>query len=133
LKGVKAALAEAGKPVQLDVFAGDYTLEPSYLSTLKYLSEQPRPDAIFGFNQLITLGAMKALRDQKISFNDVAICGIDRLPFGDIFGIPIACIAHDASMAGSSAVRMLLERLQDRSLPKSRVVIVGELENGVTR
>ena len=130
LKGVKAALAQTGKAVQLHVFAGDYTLEPSYRSTLSYLHEQPRPDAIFGFNQLITLGAMKALRDQKISHEDVTICGIDRLPFGDIFGIPIACIAHDASLAGSSAVRMLLERIQDRALPKSKVVIVGELENG---
>ncbi|WP_268797988.1 LacI family DNA-binding transcriptional regulator [Pseudomonas huanghezhanensis] len=132
LKGVKAALAERGKPVHLDVFAGDYTLEPSYQNTLRYLREQRRPDAIFGFNQLITLGAMKALRDQNIGFETVTLCGIDRLPFGDIFGIPIACIAHDASLAGSSAVRMLLERIQDRTLPKSKVVIVGELENGAS-
>lgn len=131
LKGVKAALAERGNPVQLHVFAGDYTLEPSYQSTLDYLREQPVPDAIFGFNQLITLGAMKALRDRNIAHDSVAICGIDRLPFADIFGIPIACIAHDASRAGSSAVTMLLERIQDRFLPKAKVVIVGELENGV--
>jgi LacI family transcriptional regulator len=130
LKGVKAALAEAGKPVQLDVFAGDYTLEPAHQSTLNYLNEQPVPDAIFGFNQLITLGAMRALRDRRIAHEDVTICGIDRLPFADIFGIPIACIAHDASLAGSSAVKLLLERIQDRHLPKAKLVIVGELENG---
>jgi LacI family transcriptional regulator len=132
LKGVKAALAESGKQVQLDVFAGDYTLEPSYRSTLNYLKEQSAPDAIFGFNQLITLGAMRALRDCGIAHESLPICGIDRLPFADIFGIPIACIAHDASLAGSSAVTMLLERIQDRYLPKAKVVIVGELENGVS-
>ncbi|WP_213881607.1 LacI family DNA-binding transcriptional regulator [Pseudomonas sp. dw_358] len=131
LRGVKAALAEAGKPVELAVFAGDYTLEPSYLSTLAYLREQARPDAIFGFNQLITLGALKALRDQGIAHEQVAICGIDRLPFADIFGIPIACIAHDASRAGSQAVQLLLARIQDAGLPRSQVVIGGELENGV--
>ena len=130
LKGVKAALAEVDRPVQLDVFAGDYTLEPAYQNTLRYLQEQPRPDAIFGFNQLITLGAMKALRDHRIGFDEVTLCGIDRLPFADIFGVPTACIAHDASLAGSSAVRLLLERLRDRSLGKRKVVIVGELENG---
>lgn len=131
LKGVKAAIAQSGKPVQLDVFAGDYTLEPSHQSTLDYLRDHPIPEAIFGFNQLITLGAMKALRDRNIAHDSVAICGIDRLPFADIFGIPIACIAHDASLAGSSAVKMLLERIEDRHVPKARVVIVGELENGV--
>jgi LacI family transcriptional regulator len=130
LKGVHAALAEADTAVQLDVFAGDYTLEPSYRSTLHYLQTHDCPDAIFGFNQLITLGAMKALRDRQISHQQVAICGIDRLPFADIFGVPIACIAHDASLAGSSAVRLLLERVADRHLPKTRVVIVGELEQG---
>jgi LacI family transcriptional regulator len=129
LKGVKAALAENDQAVQLDVFAGDYTLEPSYRSTLDYLRAQPVPDAIFGFNQLITLGAMKALRDQQIAHENVTICGIDRLPFADIFGIPIACIAHDASKAGSSAVSMLLQRIQDPHLQKAKVVIVGELEN----
>jgi LacI family transcriptional regulator len=133
LKGVEAALAQTGKHVQLDVFAGDYTLEPSYQSTLHYLREQTLPDAIFGFNQLITLGAMKALRDQGISYENVTLCGIDRLPFGDIFGIPIACIAHDASLAGSSAVCLLLERIANPNLPRSKVVITGELENGATR
>ena len=130
LKGVKAALAEVDRPVQLAVSAGDYTLEPAYQNTLRYLQDQPRPDAIFGFNQLITLGAMKALRDHRIGLDEVTLCGIDRLPFADIFGVPTACIAHDASLAGSSAVRLLLERLRDRSLGKRKVVIVGELENG---
>lgn len=130
LKGVEAALAEAGGRVHLSVYAGDYTLEPAYRNTLRYLHEEAHPQAIFGFNQLITLGAMKALRDRQIALDTVAICGIDRLPFADIFGIPTACIAHDASLAGSSAVRLLLERIRDRSLPKRRVIITGVLENG---
>ena len=132
LKGVTAALAECKKRVQLDVFTGDYTLQPSYQSTQAYLREHSMPDAIFGFNQLITLGAMKALRDHGIAHESVPICGIDRLPFADIFGVPIACIAHDASLAGSSAVDILLKRIQNRYLPKARVVIAGELENGVS-
>lgn len=40
---------------------------------------------------------MKALRDHRIGFDEVTLCGIDRLPFADIFGVPTACIAHDAS------------------------------------
>ena len=48
---------------------------------------------------------------------------IDRLPFADIFGVPIACVAHDASLAGSSAVRLLLDRLQDPHKPRDKVVI----------
>jgi len=130
LRGVQTALAEAGGAVQLTVCTGDYTLEPSHVSTFQYVQDVGRPDAIFGFNQLITLGAMKALRDHGIAHEHVAICGIDRLPFADIFGVPIACIAHDASRAGSQAVQLLLARIQNRDLPRSKVVIGGELENG---
>jgi LacI family transcriptional regulator len=130
LKGVTAALDEGYGGVQMEVRAGDYTLEPAYHSTLDYLDKQPVPDAIFGFNQLITLGAMKALRDRGIGHDQVVLCGIDRLPFADIFGIPIACIAHDASRAGSQAVQLLLARIQDQTLAKTKVVIGGALENG---
>ena len=83
-----------------------------------------------GFNQLITLGALRALRMHNIPHDSLTICGIDRLPFADIFGVPIACVAHDASLAGSSAVRLLLDRLQDPHKPRDKVVIAGKLENG---
>ena len=34
-----------------------------------------------GFNQLITLGALRALRMHNIAHDSLTICGIDRLPF----------------------------------------------------
>ena len=103
---------------------------PAYLHTLDYLAAHSAPDAIMGFNQLITLGALRALRMHNIAHDSLTICGIDRLPFADIFGVPIACVAHDASLAGSSAVRLLLDRLQDPHKPRDKVVIAGQLENG---
>ena len=129
LKGLLEVLAEHPQ-VQVEVQAGDYTLMPSYLHTLDYLAEHSAPDAIMGFNQLITLGALRALRMHNIAHDSLTICGIDRLPFADIFGVPIACVAHDASLAGSSAVRLLLDRLEDPFKPRDKVVIAGQLENG---
>jgi LacI family transcriptional regulator len=132
LAGFRAGLDAHGKPVQLDVCPGDYTLEPAHQATLAYLAHS-RPDAVFGFNQLITLGAMQALRDKNIAHDSLVICGIDRLPFADIFGVPIACIAHDAELAGTSAMRLLLKRIGQPNAPREQVVIVGELETGVQR
>ncbi|MBC8996810.1 LacI family DNA-binding transcriptional regulator [Pseudomonas sp. N40(2020)] len=129
LKGLHAVLAEH-PTVQVDIYPGDYTLEPSYQNTLAYLQDRSAPDAIIGFNQLITLGALKALRARNIPQDSITICGIDRLPFADIFGIPIACVVHDASLAGSSAVQMLLDRLANPQKSRDKVVIAGELENG---
>lgn len=129
LEGVKAAIADSHRPIQLDVLAGDYTLEPAYTATLGYLNDHLRPDALFGFNQLITLGALKALRERGIHRSDMAICGIDRLPFADIFEFPVACVAHDGTQAGTSAMRLLLERIRDPLRPQAREVVVGELVN----
>ena len=130
LAGVKAAIDQSERPIHLDVLAGDYTLEPAYTATLGYLMANPLPDAIFGFNQLITLGALKALRERGIARSDLAICGIDRLPFADIFEFPIACVAHDGAFAGTSAMRLLLERIRDPLKAQARQVVVGELVNG---
>ncbi|AVB21308.1 MULTISPECIES: LacI family DNA-binding transcriptional regulator [Pseudomonas syringae group] len=129
LKGLHAVLAEH-PAVQVDVCRGDYSLETSCQSTLNYLLERPAPDAIIGFNQLITLGALKALRVRNIPHGSITFCGIDRLPFADIFGVPFACVAHDAALAGSSAVRLLLDRLDNPQKSRDKVVITGELENG---
>lgn len=129
LEGVKTALAGAGRPVQLDVLAGDYTLEPAYQATLAYLRDHSLPDALFGFNQLITLGALKALRERGVHRSDLAICGIDRLPFADIFEFPVPCVAHNGTWAGTTAMRLLLERIRDPLRPRAREVVVGELVN----
>ena len=61
LKGLREVLAEHPH-IQVEVQAGDYTLMPAYLHTLDYLATHSAPDAIMGFNQLITLGALRALR-----------------------------------------------------------------------
>jgi LacI family transcriptional regulator len=132
LQGFRAGLEQHGQPIQVDVYPGDYTLEPAHQATLGYLAHS-RPDAIFGFNQLITLGAMSALRDMNIAHDSVVICGIDRLPFADIFGVPIACIAHDAELAGTSAVSLLIKRMRQPHAPQEQVVIVGELQTGIQR
>jgi LacI family transcriptional regulator len=130
LEGVKAAIAACARPVALDVLAGDYTLEPAFNATLAYLLDHPLPQALFGFNQLITLGALKALRERGIHRSDLAICGIDRLPFADIFEFPIACVAHDGTQAGTSAMRLLVERIRDPSKAQAREVVTGALVNG---
>ncbi len=60
------------------------------------------------------------------------ICGIDRLPFADYLQRadrlrwPPRC----GPWAGGSAVRLLLDRLQDPYKPRDKVVIAGKLENG---
>lgn len=128
LKGLHAVLG-VQPSMQIDIYPGDYTLEPSFESTLAYLENGTTPDAIMGFNQLITMGALKALRAKKISHEGITICGIDRLPFADIFGVPIACVAHDATLAGSSAVRVLLDHLEHPTRPRDKVIISGELDD----
>lgn len=128
LAGLRSAIDESGRQVRLDVVPGDYTLEPAYRAALAYLDAQGAPDAIFGFNQLITLGALKALRDRSISRSSLAICGIDRLPFADIFEIPIACVAHDGLLTGQTAMRLVLEQIQQPGRAAVREVMKGELE-----
>lgn len=126
LTGVKALLAQRSSRVVVDVLWGDYTLTPAYEAVKDYLLNAPPPAAIFGFNQLITLGALRALRERGVDYRSLGLVGIDRLPYLDIFGINVPCVVHDGYHAGREALVLLLEQLSPNYRPRT-VMVRGKL------
>lgn len=127
LAGLKEAYAAAGVPLELEQCPGDYTLQPAYRDMANYLRQSKFPEAVFGFNQLITLGAMRALHDAHVSRDDVLVVGIDRLPYADIFDVSIPCAAHDTYQLGHEAFRLLFEQTEDPTAAGREVVISATL------
>ncbi|WP_110686797.1 LacI family DNA-binding transcriptional regulator [Salinicola aestuarinus] len=127
LAGFQQAYAEAGHDLTLVQRPGDYTLPPAYRDMAAYLRDGERPEAVFGFNQLITLGAMRALHDAGISRDDVLVFGIDRLPYADIFDVSIPCAAHDTYQLGRDAFTLLFEAINDPGVASREIVISPEL------
>ncbi|MCH4564106.1 MULTISPECIES: LacI family DNA-binding transcriptional regulator [Halomonas] len=127
LAGLKEAYAAAGVPLALEQRPGDYTLQPAYRDMADYLRHGMLPEAVFGFNQLITLGAMRALHDAHVSRDDVLVVGIDRLPYADIFDVSVWCAVHDTYQAGHEAIQLLFEKINDPAASAREVVIASSL------
>ena len=127
LAGVQSTLAETGPGVEVDVLWGDYTLEPARDDVGTYIETHGMPGAIFGMNQLITLGALQAMKAHGIAPDTLSVISIDRLPYLDIFDIRVPCVVHDGFHAGQRALELLLERIADPELPQQTITVRGEL------
>lgn len=115
LKGYRMALAEANIPFDDDLVTEvDPKIERSQKATLRLLQREPRPDAIFASNNLITVGVLKAIRQLKLKIpEEVALVGFDDMPWSSELCPPVTSVAQPTYELGKEAGRLLIRRLQD--------------------
>ncbi|MFL5925356.1 MAG: LacI family DNA-binding transcriptional regulator [Gaiellaceae bacterium] len=86
------------------------------------LAREDAPTAIFAAQNLITIGAIRALQ-QLSRQHDVALVGFDDVVLADLVHPPVTVVAQDASALGRTAAELLFGRLAgDRSPPRHIVV-----------
>lgn len=127
LAGVRDTLDASGHTVIIDKLWGDYTLEPARREVGQYLDRYGPPQAIFGMTQLITLGALRALKERGIPADSLEMVSIDQLPYRDIFDIHIPCVVHDGFHAGQQVLELLLRQIADPGLPRQTITVRGQL------
>ncbi len=120
LSGYRQALAEAGLGVDPAwVVEGDFAPAGGYtaLNRLPWANRLKRPTAIFAQNDLMAIGAMKALRDlsQKVPA-DVAVVGFDDIPLASYAVPALTTVAVPVYDLGVTAMRALAEILSGREV-----------------
>jgi LacI family transcriptional regulator len=94
-------------------------LGPGAAAAAQLLELDDPPTAIFGFNDAIAIGAMKAAWERGLRVpEDVSIVGFDDLPFATIVTPPITTIRQPLAEMGRAGVGLVL-RLLDNRLPES--------------
>jgi LacI family transcriptional regulator len=80
--GSRQALADAGIPLDPELFVdADFEIGPGAAAAAQLLDLDDRPTAIFGSNDPIACGALRAARDRDLRVpKDVSIAGFDDLP-----------------------------------------------------
>ncbi len=115
---------------------GDFREESGRQITLQLLALPESPTAIFTANNLMTVGALKALRDMRVRVPDgISIIGFDDLSLGSLLQPPLTCIARPDVEQGALAMRLLLSRLTDGILDDGRHIVLNTslLVRGSTR
>jgi len=115
LEGYQQALKEYGRPVEEALIAtGGRGADEGYrqATTLLSLPTSQRPDALLVASHLMTLGAVKALRDRALRIpEDVAVIGFDDTEWAPLIDPPLTVVNQPAYEIGSQAARLLLARL----------------------
>ena len=128
--GYKAALQAAGLvfDAQLLVNGGSNT-EPARQATVQLLRLAAPPTAIMAGNNLMTLGAMQALREAQIEVpGQMALVGFDDFDWADLFVPRLSLIAQPVKALGARAVELLLQRMAAPGAPPQSVRLAPTLQ-----
>ena len=90
------------------------SLNTAYQDMLDYLEKKPKlPTAFFADNDMIALGAMKALQEKGYRVpDDVSIGGFDDLPFSEICSPALTTLRVPNREMGKMAVRRVAEMIE---------------------
>ncbi len=125
MQGYYNALAEAHlKPEPRLIRTGDFKTDSGYRLTLDLLDLPAPPDAIFVANNLMTLGALRALRERGVRVpEEMALVGFDDMPWSAEFRSPLTAVSQPTYELGQEAVHLLRRRLAQPDAPVRTVVL----------
>lgn len=107
---------------------GDFKYDAGYTLTRALLEQSPRPDALFVANNLMTLGALKALREAGVRVpDDIALVGFDDFPWASELQPPLTTVAQPTYELGRTAAQQLFERLREPDAPARTHVLQTRL------
>jgi LacI family transcriptional regulator len=112
--GYLAALREAGgEPPPSYLEWGEYTRQSGHAAALRLLDLPEPPTAIFAANDLMAIGALRALRERARRVpQDVAVAGYDDVPEAAMTIPALTTIAVPAREMGHAAAELLLDRVR---------------------
>jgi LacI family transcriptional regulator len=122
LAGYRKALAAAGLTLPEDYILTRERFEETgdtvgYQAMQELLTRSPRPDAVFCYNDLTAVGAMKAATDAGLRIpEDIAFVGCGNLRYAEYLKVPLTSIDHSTHHMGQLAARLVLE-LSDPAQP----------------
>jgi LacI family transcriptional regulator len=125
--GYRAALAEAGVSVDPSLERmGLADSETAHAAALDLLTANERPTAIFAGQNLIAVGAIRALRRLGCQ-HEIALIGFDDLMLADLLDPGITVIAQDPYALGRQAAELLFSRMDGHEGPGRSVVLPTRL------
>ena len=128
--GYRDALEAAGLIFDPQLLvSGGSSSAPARAATVQLLGLAAPPTAIMAGNNLMTLGAMHALRDAHIEVpGQMALVGFDDFDWADFFVPRLTLIAQPVNELGARAVQMLLQRMASPAAPAQSVRLAPSLQ-----
>ncbi len=123
LRGYENAILESKINLDKDkIFLQNYTIETGYKGTVSLL-EKTNIDGICCGNDLIAIGAIKALKERGIKIpQDVKVIGFDDISISKYMDPPLTTIRQPIYEMGEEAVGMLIDVINNKEMEMSKVL-----------
>jgi LacI family transcriptional regulator len=119
LQPYKECLVAAGLPVEEELIVQcGATIEDGYQAALRLLAVSPYPSAIIAINDLLAIGALRAIGDLGLNIpTDISLLGYDDITMAKYMMPRLTTVSKDVLTMGRTAVKLLLARLQEPNRP----------------
>jgi LacI family transcriptional regulator len=119
LEPYEESLVEAGLPLDDDlVVRCGPTVEEGYQAAQQLLSRSTRPTAIIAINDLLAIGALRAISDAGLSVPaDISLLSYDDIRIAKYIVPRLTTVSKDILSIGRTSVQLLLARLQEPERP----------------
>jgi len=112
------------KDIKLTILNGDYTYEKAFSKTSHLIKKGHLPDAIFGANDITSLGALNALKMHNLSIpKDVIIVGFDNIAMASWPDNLLSTWAQPKEKMVDAAINILLSK--EKQKKRQNITIPG--------
>ncbi|URX64716.1 LacI family transcriptional regulator [Luteibacter anthropi] len=128
-QGYRLALQKAGiEPDPSLTVVGDFSIEAGERAVDLLLSQSRPFSAVFCSNDEMAIGALRALSAKGVRVpEDVSVVGFDDIRFARYTSPSLTTIAQPKNALGREAMSMMIELLNDPSVPSRKRVLSADL------
>ncbi|MGL4717338.1 MAG: substrate-binding domain-containing protein, partial [Aeromonas sp.] len=129
LSGVRDAFAELGltHPDAL-IFEGDFESQSGFDAMQRIMALQPRPTAVFAFDDPMAIGAICAAWEAGVKVPDeISVIGYDDVEMARFSSPPLTTVRHPKAELGQLAVKQLVSRIRNKELDVESMTVEPEL------
>jgi LacI family transcriptional regulator len=125
LAGFQQALEARGvEPSSYHIEEGVFSCQHGYLAMQRLLAHRPRPTAVFAANDLMAIGAMRAVAEAGLRVpNDISIVGVDDIEVAAFQTPPLTTVRQRCAELATLGVQLLFDILAGKELAQSQIVI----------
>ena len=129
LSGYRKALRQAGRsPDPSLVVRTDFRETGGYKAMRELCGLSDPPDAVLVANNLMTVGALEALRDQGLSVpGEMRVVGFDDAPWAKLLQPSLTVVAQPTYEIGRRSAELLVSARADPSRPRQEILLSPHL------
>jgi LacI family transcriptional regulator len=127
MRGYRRALERRGIKIRPEyIVSGEWGDRGGYEAMMQLLKLDPRPDAVFCYNDPVAAGAIKAVLEAGLKVPDeIAIIGAGNVHYSDLLRIPLSTVDQSSSLIGETAAEILAENMNSKKPVKPKKIQIA--------